>query len=471
MASQLEQRFTEMMYAFRKEFENVPKDVQSLIISAESMKNPCQIHILTCKEYQLNLIIKTHYPEFGDIVKEIYIHHDKFDDHIVNFLEQPIWKKLAEGDSVNGGDYNLLLGYLVRFGSKIRDYNFDRQSTVTSFTGDSSLSTWELFCDITDFDLNKKAKTFVDSAMSAFNESKKFLEIPIQNPPSQIQHSGFGAYFYPFILIGDFKPTFKGQLTGSDFSKFDEYVYDAKFSNMRLIVTKIGLVAIETDNPVQANKIVNTVFGTALLLGLQVYANRLNEIASVSLKETAFVHSWQTSTIRTMMYDYRARFARLNLLKIPIPVDTINEIIKTAERIWLEDKFIIELELFLQSRTHLDNSEFLQSFNTSWLIIEKYLRRKFHDKINSNSDGVKKHLGRLEISRIMDILKSDGDVTIDEFKKYDELREPRNRIFHGKDPPNLDEARKCLDVAMEIVRRETSIDKKFDFSTLDLVYL
>ena len=79
MVSILEQKFTEMIATFRKELENIPSNVKSQIISSQSMQSPCQIHILSCKEYHLNLIIKTHYPEFGDIIKEISISVDKFD--------------------------------------------------------------------------------------------------------------------------------------------------------------------------------------------------------------------------------------------------------------------------------------------------------------------------------------------------------------------------------------------------------
>lgn len=472
MPTILEQKFTEMISTYRRQLASHSDDIQRFASSAESMQSPCQIHILSCKEYDLNLIIKTHDPEFGDLVKETIIASDKFDVGIANFLEQPVWKKLAEKDSRNNQDYKFLLGQLVVFGSKIRDRNFDKQSTVTSFMGDGNVSTWELSCDITNFDLNEKATSFVDSCISSFEIYTEYQKSPEPIAvPSEIQQRGFGAYFYPFILIGEFKPTFTGQFTGSDFSKFDEYVYDARFANMRLVVTRIGLVGIDTDNPELANKIINTIFGTALLLGLPVHANRRNELAGVSLKDSAFVHSWEVSTLRTIMYYYTTRFARLHLFKKPVPLETIQDIIKTAERIWKEDKFITELELFLQSQTHLDNSEFLQSFNTSWLVIEKYLRRKFSDKVNTQTGGIKKYLEKLDISRIMDILRTDGDITDDELKMYDSLRDRRNEIFHGKNHPNLDETKSCLTIASYIVEKETRVSKKFDFNTTDYVYV
>lgn len=470
MTTSLEQKFIEMVDMFRRQLSTLQEDLRPYAISAESMQSPCQIHILSCKEYNLNLVIKTHDPEFGDVVKETTISPDKFDDDIEKFLEQPIWKKLSQ--NTDNSDYDYLVGYLVRFGAKIRDHNFDRQSTLTSFTGDGSLSTWELFTDITNFDLKEKAIGFADLCANAAYQSMEFQESTVSTPtPAIVQRQGFGAYFYPFVIIGDFKRTFKGQLTGSDFDRFDEFVYDGKFANMRFVVTKIGLVSIEIDNPVLANRIINTVFGTALLSGLAVHANGLNEIASVSIKERAFVYSWQTSTLRTMMYDYSTRFARLHLSKIPMPVDAILDIIKNAERIWVEGKFVTELELFLQSQTHFYNLEFLQSFNTSWLVIERYLRQKFGNKVNSQTGGIKKHLEKLDINRIMDILRTDGDITDDDFKKYDALRDRRNVIFHGKEPPSLDETKECLDVTMNIVAKETGISKQFDFNSLGHVYI
>lgn len=469
----LEQKFTEMVKAFRKKLEGLPPELKSHNVNtAESMQSPCQIHVLSCNEYNLHLIIKTHDPEYGDIVKETIISHDKFDDDITNFLEQPIWKKLAQNSDSSSYDY--LVSYLVRFGVVIRDRNIDRQSTLTSFTGDGNLSTWELFTDIANFDLKEKAVNYADWYAKELYKSLESRDTNTQAPiplPTTVQHQGFGAYFYPFIIIGDFKRTFKGQLTGSDYNQFDEFIYDGKFANMRLAVTKIGLIGVEIDNPVLANRIINTVFGTASLSGLQVHANGINEIAGVSMKERAFVYSWQNSTLRTLMFDYGTRFARLHLSKIPIPVDAIHEIIRTAERIWTEGKFVTELELFLQSQTHFYNRDFLQSFNTSWLVIERYLRHKFGNKTNALTGGIKKHIEKLDISRIMDILRTDGDITDDEFKKYDTLRDRRNVIFHGREPPSLDESKECLDVTMDIVSKETGISKKFDFDSIGHMYI
>ncbi len=472
MVTLLEQKFIEMISTYRRQLSSSSSDVQSFVDSAESMHSPCQIHILSCKEYDLNLIIKTHEPEFGDLVKETSISSGTFDVDITNFLEQPIWKKLAEKDSINNNDYKFLLNHLVIFGSKIRDRNFDKQSTITSFTGDGKISTWQLFCDIKDFDLSEKARNLANWYIDNFSKHANYQEsFEPASSPSIIPHVGFGAYFYPFILIDEFKPTFTGQLTGSDFSKFDEYVYDAKFAGMRLIVTKIGLVAIETDNLGLAHRIINTIFGTSLLLGLPAHASGLNEMASLSLKDKAFVYSWHTSTIRTIMYDYSVRFARLYLFKRPVRLEPIQDIIKTAERVWTENKFVTELELFVQSQTHFDNLEFLQSFNTSWLVIEKYLRRKFNDKIDNQTGGIRKYLGKLDISRILDILKTDEDITDEEFKMYDNLRDQRNLIFHGQNHPDMDETKSCLEVAKYIVEKETEINKKYDFSTIGHVYV
>jgi hypothetical protein len=207
MVTLLEQKFGDMVSIFRRQLASFSTDVQSFADSAESMQSPCQLHILSCKEYDLNLIIKTHDPEFGDLVKETVISPDKFDVEITNFLEQPIWKKLEERDSINNQDYRFLLSHLVIFGSKIRDRNFDKQSTVTSFTGDGKISTWQLFCDITDFDLNEKAKNYADwYADNYFKYIKHQESSEPAPPPSIIPHVGFGAYFYPFILIGEFKP-------------------------------------------------------------------------------------------------------------------------------------------------------------------------------------------------------------------------------------------------------------------------
>lgn len=59
MPTILEQKFTEMISTYRRQLASHSDDIQRFASSAESMQSPCQIHILSCKEYDLNLIIKT----------------------------------------------------------------------------------------------------------------------------------------------------------------------------------------------------------------------------------------------------------------------------------------------------------------------------------------------------------------------------------------------------------------------------
>ncbi|CDI05155.1 hypothetical protein [Candidatus Nitrosotenuis uzonensis] len=467
--SKLEKKFTSMIDTFRQEYEKLSPEEKRYCGPAESLSKLCQIYIITCKDYELYLVIKTSFPDLPDkLVKVIEVTPKNFEKQLEDFSNQDIWKREIEGEFGKTRTYDFFLPQIVEFGRKMRQRSLELQSKLTGFWG-NSLAFWDFAGSIDDIDLDAKAKFTIQVCKNSFTRLQAQTTNDDVQPSTFAPKTGWGAYFYPFILIGEFKKTFMGQLSGGDHLHLDDTVYDGKFDHIHLIVNRDGLVGLDTEEGTKANNVINTIFGTALLLGLNCYANRLHELATVFVKDRLFVHSWQIAGLRTVPYDYRSRYVKLDVLRrLSVPIEVLTEILQTAEKIW-QGKFAGELRLLLESYTHAQNNELLQSFNTSWLVIEKYLRQKWDKKLQS--DGMRKQLKNWDLGRILDVLKTDDDITADDFHKMDELRETRNIVFHGKDEIDVKKSIECFEAALTIIRNETEVSKKFDssqFETIDV---
>jgi hypothetical protein len=468
--SKLEQKFISMVDTFRQEYEKLSPEEKRCCGSAESLNEPCQIYILTCKDYELHLIIKTSFSDLPDrLVKVIEVTPENYEKQLEDFSNQDIWKREIEDEFMKTRAFDFLLPQVVEFGRKMRQRNLELQSRLVGFWGGGSLAFWDFAGNIDDIDLETKVRGMIKSYRNAFMTLQTEVTKNNVQPSIFIPKTGWGAYFYPFILIGEFKKTFRGQLSGSDYLHLDDTVYDGEFDHIHLVVNKDGLVGLDIEDGAKANNVINTIFGTALLLGLNCYANRTHELATVFIKDRLFVHSWKVAGLRTVPYDYRSRHVKLDVLRrLSIPLEVLTEILQTAEKIW-QSKFAAELRLLLESYTHAQNNEFLQSFNISWLIVEKYLRQKWNKKLQSA--GMKKQLKNWDLGRILDVLKTDGDITADDFSKMDGLREMRNIVFHGKEEMAVKESIECFELAVAIIRKELGINKKFNslqFETIEV---
>lgn len=465
--SRLEEKFISMIDTFRLEYEKLSPEEKQYCGPAESLSSPCQIHIITCKEYGLHLIIKTDFSDLPDkLIRVIEVTPENFEKQLEEFSNQDIWKRELENEWGKIRTFDFFLPQIVEFGKKMRQRNLESQNKLTGFWG-GQLAFWDFSGNIDDIDLEARARGIIKSCKNAFATLQTEPTNNSARPEMFAPKTGWGAYFYPFILVGEFKKTFKGQLSGGDYLHLDDTIYDGKFDDARLLVNRDGLVGLDIEDGAKANNMINTIFGTALLLGLNCYANRSHELATVFVKDRLFVHSWQIAGLRTVPYDFRSRYVKLDVLRrTRISVEILTEIIQRAEKVWRGES-AAELRLLLESYTHAQNNEFLQSFNTSWLIIEKHLRQKWDRKLRS--EGMKKQLKNWDLGRILDVLKTDGDITAENFCKMDSLREVRNIVFHGKEELDAKKSTECFEAALDIIRNETGINNKFDPSQFEII--
>lgn len=274
-----------------------------------------------------------------------------------------------------------------------------------------------------------------------------------------------GAYYYPGVFIGDnVEISFKEKLYGPDILEYPKYEYEFMFNGRKGFYDKYGFLVIQVEDEKSAIKILNTIFGISLVLGIESLSVRASELISSKMNPDVPVVgnslggcTWNSSN---------KRFKPMNFTgprKTTIPLDNMKEIIKLAELIYNDEKMNDLVLFLLDSHTHLNNSEFSQSFLFSWFIIENFIPRLFAEVVSEKNmtSGqmikVKKY-DSWSIATKIEFLNFVGKI---DTKKYEFLKNYNNKrnnfIHNGKTITEYD-SEKLYDFSFNIVKNE--INKK-----------
>ncbi len=478
----VDEKFFSMIDVFRNEFENLTPREKEKVQMINSLKEPCQIHIISSSENDRHLLVKTHFKILKD--KTIQIFHLKTDtlvQQLEEFLEEQMWKNQKDDldmrfRKTSNNQPTQLRNVIVRFGKEIMNSrDLIRRSSLVPHIGSMSLinsqiAVWDAFGNLNEIDLKKEAKKFVngykeDLRREEEEKIKKKTKQITQSVPNTT--SGYGTYFYPFLLIDEFNPSISDEINGKEGILLNGNVLHTKFDNIPLSISKGGLVGLETDDNEVAEKILNTIMATALLLGLASHALGPSEIAKLTFDKDAHqMHgsSWSASTMRMRLFDSREMFGLQHevIMRKQIILKDLELIIQKAEKIWGDKKCVQLLRSLLGSFTYFSSGYYSQSFITSWTIIEKNLYDLWDKKLAAAdiTKRVQENLDHWDLWRVIEILHIDKEISEDEYLELKELQRLRNDVVHEgyEIPPK--QVENCFILAEKIVRNETKIEEK-----------
>ena len=466
----------ELIDTFRQEAQQQLTEAQ--IASVGKSGNylaPCQIEIIWIANPEFQIVVVSNFLDRKD--KEIIINgpfqgHEVI-DAIDNLLKEPRWTKPLP---VTGGQAPLL-PYPVEFTNQltlaevfsgvlygdietIKESFLQRVKRPSEFGGfplGNEAFVWLIAGNISDMPKNK----FIDD----FIRQAKF-EPPTQQPtpsPTLPQIRCTAAYVYPPIRIGaPPKPMNFGEFSsGMYMYRFGQVAFETKFDNYRMIITKDGLIAITGDNRELALRIFNVVFGTAELCGIPAQAVRESEIGAITFDEATMAtmtYSMPMRTLRSMPILERRgqRFSFMSTLRRVVTEDKISEVVGKAQRIYQHLDKSEELSFFLQALTHLEDTEFAQSFTMSWIIVEKYLSRIWKNfmqekKVYGERENKLTNPGMWSTDFVIETLNLSGVLSEQRYKLLMELKKERNNFIHKGRAITKDDAEECLKMAKEIV--------------------
>ena len=478
----IDHKIVEMMDAFREEFEKLTPEEKKQKQRINSLDAPCQIFIISSPSKTSHLLIKTHLEEMPDkSVNIVSLNNTKF----IEELEE-IYKKIApfdKNDDENRGGLKIhpevgrsIKNSLVNFGKKII-----RGTEVRGiFTGicsmalhDSKLAIWDIHGELNSVDFVAYGKKLPSEYKAQYEQQQKEKR---KETPEQIKEitpnhkSGFGVYCYPPVLIGEFEPTIKERIENKEHDILSENVILDEFNGNDLVITKEGLLGLQTSSKKTADSVFHVIMGTALLSNLPLHAHKISELADLSFDiNTRKISgsSWTESSLRNQQFSFMGRFDPFpkTIVRLKISIEDMISIIQKAKEIWKNESNLENLKLILGANTYLSNQEFSQSFILSWTIIEKHVYDSWEKKLTKSkiSNQRIKSMSEWDLYRITEILHLDRTLSDDDYSEIRYLRGLRNGLFHDGQEVTLKQSTRCFEMAYEIISKQFNINKKIKF--------
>lgn len=482
----VQERFTKMIDAFREEFEKLSDKEKTREQQINTLRFPCQFHIISSPDSLKHVIFKTNFTEIKDkSVNMIQLKNDTFVEQLEEFLKDPAWSEPAE-EGFFGNSRTLrdkLEGDLIRF-TKMMNNDLPKQLSksgiFTMMLDDEKLASWTAYGRLDELDLISKSRSFVEEYKRNYEVEQKAPEKEkspkaVEEKSQQITKSmpdhelGFGTFFYPPLLIGDLQPTFADKLRGRKYERLQDIVVETKFDGHLLYVTKGGLIGIESKENELAEKVLNTIMAISLVSGIHCYAVRRTELAELGFNKTTHKitsTSWSYSSLRMELFDLGYQYGSENNWKTDIRhrigIKDIETIIKKAEEIWENKDQYHFLKLLLGSFTHLDAGEYSQSFIMSWNVLERYLFELWRKKLYNArvTRRIREDLDRWDVYRVLEILHLDKEITEDNYQQFKQLQKLRNDVIHEGYEITETQAKSCYDLAYDKIIQEIGISEK-----------
>lgn len=469
---------------FREEYEKLDELEKEQISDNIKYSAPCQIEIFWVSEpleYQLFVLLH----DFSRKDKEIIINgpfqNNELTDRLIEIMDEPRWKKKAPyirpegfldpdvGDQENKYSDAFVLHFSNFLTTITNDSlaNFRKGSLGSQQMGDRD------WCAI--FKGNIAELKPKELKMSDFIEYAKQLAASVRaGTVSQLQTSKgtkphlkvIGTYYYPLVRIGDrLELSFKEKLYGPNVFETPKYEFEFTLKGKKGYYDKYGFVAIQSENEKEAIKVINTIFGVSLILGVESLSMRESELISSEIDPDYPVlgrslggYSWHSSCNR--FTSTKSKEPR----RIGITLNKMNRIIKTAEEVSLDEELNDLLLFLLESHTHLNSYEFSQSFMFSWFIVEKFVSRLFAEVLceisaKGNQKGMMKKYDKWSIANKIEFLNFVGKIDEPKYEFLIGYNTKRNNFIHDRRAINESDTKKLYDFCFNIVKNE--IDKMF----------
>ena len=458
----------QMISTFREEFEKLSPEAKKHEQLINSFKAPCQIHLLTSPETKTHLLIKTHFSGIPDKTIEIVtLLLTNYIDELKHFEDKLFFQDVTyQRHSLDAS--STLHPVLVSFGISVKNKHgllYTESRRGSSGLVSDNIAVWNLYGNLEEIDFDSEAKKIIGEYKTASDQAKEKQKVPEQITASiPDKNYGLGTYFYPPILIGEIRLTMRDEIEQKTYELFHEKALLGEFDGVNYVISKGGLIGLETNDHDKAEKIFNIIMGTATLMGVPLHALKSHEIANITIdKKTYNVtgSSWEESTYRMMMFTDFLPYRSIHNVRIKITQNDLEQIITKAKSLTTQDEQLNKLKLVAGSFTHLDNHEFSQSFIMSWTVIEIHVHELWTKKMQTAgiTKKIKEDLDRWDFYRVLEVLHLDKIISNDDYYEMKHLNGLRNDIIHDGHQVTRKQAHQCYDLAKNIIKIEFGINQ------------
>jgi hypothetical protein len=460
--------FTDLMTYFRREYNSLSDGEKKFVSNTSNYLAPCQMEIIWLRQPEHQFVITSHFgdrPDMEVIVDGPYS-GEEFIQKMEELLASPRWNRQLKDERMPGAtNYaELLASRLNTFMNAVRGSVFGSATPGPRFGMMVATDIWaQAYAgNLAKTDYVALANAGIADLRTRHTSS---LAAPAQPPPQkEPEPEGFLTFFYPPIVFGKRpRPTVVDILRGATFAIPPQgKEFDARFHGKDVIVNKSGLIFVAERKAEEALRVLNTIMAVGTLLGLNLYAVRENELGQGNYdreKKELGGSSYPLSTLRMMQADM---FGRPTVPSTEVDSKKLQSVISEADSLYSNAKLVEELRLFIESYTHLSDSEYAQSFILSWTIIERYLYEVWGKKLMEMDIDEGRHSKLLNTVQwstdyVLEVLSMTDDISEGEYEEFMELKGKRNRFTHKGKPVSKEDAERCIKTAREIVARKSGI--------------
>ncbi|MGB8217091.1 MAG: hypothetical protein WCE94_07300 [Candidatus Methanoperedens sp.] len=327
---------------------------------------------------------------------------------------------------------------------------------------------WTFYGDITNASAANIADGIIQNAKNVYeNEKMRQKEETAKVEPPKflepLEYTWHGAFLFPPVYIGKApRIPFSERLLGIIWmSKLGTVVFEGKINNRNLIATHNGFVGIEAIRKDEALELLNILVAALLLRGTVSFVIREHEVGDFQYDiATKQFRNWSIamtprSSIMNEQYQQNYFFRR----KSKLTSDVLALALKDAELYLKDPRHRFYIPVFLESYTHLAESEYKQSFFMSWVIIEKNLAEKWKTILQEKgiSDGRFDRLtntSQWSIDYLIEAMNLQGVTADTDYDILMKLKKRRNNILHGTIKATKEDATEAFSVALGILNKK-----------------
>jgi hypothetical protein len=269
---------------------------------------------------------------------------------------------------------------------------------------------------------------------------------------------GHGSYFYPPLWIGK-KPEkdFKLEALGVDY--FVPTASNFEFRGEDVTIYSNGFVGLQTKDKTEAQKSLNTIFGTTALSGIDCLKANESEVQEIQIEPQS---SKIVSQSALPEYSLRSPLSEDRISEIShlreLSIQKIEELIKRADLI-SGYEVSTDLLLWFEGYNHLHNGEYNQSFVMNWIVIERHLYslleahlRKLESE-GSLSKRKSKDLRRLNVAYVLLFLRATECIDENDYSTLSKLNKNRNGLVHRGTSISHRISKDCLKCSKVIINK------------------
>lgn len=475
--SELEEWLRSLIQEFRTQYNTLPESTRKYVSNLDNFNPPCQVLALWVAEPEEQYLFVTRDSNRPDLeIKAVGpLPLSRVLESMETILEEPwLQKPLDKSDHFLAGSYrDLLEDIFIGLVNRLRyEVLVPTRNTKETHVGPKMIYAkggfyWDISGNLTQLDVKKVVEEIIAQAPKQEQFARTQREAPTQTQPVQAEIvKGHGTFFYPPVWVGKLpEVSFRQHLFGMQLFPLVEG-FTASYKGRVVRIMQDGYVALGEPDKAKCVRFLNEIMGTSLLSGLPVFAIRENDIGEVSFrKDSKMIEqiAFPVSPDRARLASYQFSIDEQSLRSHrEVAQDSLLQIIQKAEQVTRQPAASDYLVFLLEAYTLFTNSEYMQSFIMSWLVLERYITKLWEGYLAE--EGVSGERKRKltnplfwSTDYVLETLNLSGKINDDEFKSLMRLKTKRNDITHEGSITAKNESEECLRTAELFVRRELGL--------------